>query len=363
MRKLLISVCALGVLALNVLEPCLQAQGNGSTRRARVQAEQTDSILAVRPPRSALFSTVPTGFLEVEEANSRATVSGGWHLTGVGWPNLTAKLEASTPLSDGDAPVSFGGHAGLSSGTTLTFSLTGTRWRLRAVAPDSMLKWCRNVQREARARGDTETLKEITCGRVSPDSLEQSMSDELYGRYLLETGWTEPWIFDVNGSVGRSTFQFLDANTFAPGSRDEYGWAVGADLGRYMGGMLWSGGIHYKTEHEAQPKAEICVPIGTEGAIRCRSGALGSPTETRAWTADFQMRGFFGRNARVGLNPSVEVDLEETSLEARLPIYFLANADGALVGGISPSYQSHAEEHWTLNIFLGLKAPLRMGLR
>lgn len=46
-----------------------------------------------------------------------------------------------------------------------------------------------------------------------------------------------------------------------------------------------------------------------------------------------------------------------------LPIYFLANESGALVGGITPSYSSHGEEHWGLDVFLGLKAPLAFGPR
>jgi hypothetical protein len=55
--------------------------------------------------------------------------------------------------------------------------------------------------------------------------------------------------------------------------------------------------------------------------------------------------------------------LRETELVARLPIYFLASESGALVGGITPSYSSHGEEHWALDVFLGLKAPLAFGPR
>lgn len=319
--------------------------------RDEVTAERTDSLdrhLTVRPPTVPLFGTAPAGFASVGpgEQKSTLTASGGFHLVDVGLPSFTAKLEATTPVTEGSKdPVTFGSLKGLGNGTNLSLSFTGSsRGGSPPTRPSELMEWCK-----AKKQQQPDPLAGITdCNQIDITIIEAD--EAAYREYLRISDWREAWLFDLTGTIARSDNKHLDPTTFQPAKLDRVSWSAGFNVGRFWHASLWSGGLGYKLNYKAQDKAEICAPLPGD-ALQCREAPLGPPDRQTGFVVNVQNRRFISRH--VGFNPIVSYDFAEDGIKIETPLYFVRDSSGSLVGGIGPAYQSRGDDKWSLRLFVG----------
>lgn len=262
---------------------------------------------------------------------------------------------------------------GLSTGTTASLSINNIVWEFGG--SEVAKKACMRLLQKGKLRKADGTAvdpdaslnldgEEVTWAAVCGDSggthrfnLLQS-DQERRLQSIIEKQDSRPILFEVAGEVGREDASHIDATTFESVSETNTPFSIGASIGTVLpSGTLMGVGIEYKSVYRAGNQAEVCVPVGTNGALQCRSGPLGMPTSREGAMLNAQVRRFLG--SRIGVNPQFQYAVSDGDWAINMPIYFAPDEDGGLVGGIVPGYDSETED-WTLQLTVG--AAFRLGL-
>jgi hypothetical protein len=322
-----------------------------------------DSLTNARPPGVPLYGNAPMGFVTATSENQVISVEGGIHIVTPFFSQGTLKLAGTAPLKEGKGPVNFAGLRGLGDGTTLSLSFGGgTRFGTVATRPSDRIAWCRTVKKEAADQGKPDPFPEIPADCSGMLDINMFYSSPLYREYLRTTNWQNPVLFELTGTLGRSSNSYLDATTFQPATEDRLSYSVGGTIGYLAGLSLWSLEAGYKVDYEAQSKAEICAPLAG-GALRCRSGSLGAPERAEGVVVTLQNRQLFPETSRlrnIGINPLLTYNVNDESVSLDFPIYFIGK-DSGILGGIAPGYSPAADQNFSLRVFLG-GTPFSFGL-
>lgn len=329
-----------------------------SLRRARVQ-----ETLSQRPPGVPLYGNAPMAFVTATTENQVITVEGGIHTVNPFLSQGTLKLAGTAPLGEGKGPVNFAGLRGLGDGTTISLSFGGgTRLGAVPTRPADRIAWCQAVKQKAAEQGKPDPFSGIPADCSGILDINMFYSSPLYREYLRTTNWRNPVLFELTGTLGRSSNPYLDATTFQPATEDRLSYSIGGTVGYLAGLSLWSLEAGYKVDYEAQAEAEICAPLAG-GALRCRSGPLGAPERAEGVVVTLQNRQLFPENSRlrnIGINPLLTYNVNDQSVSLDFPIYFIGK-DSGILGGIAPGYSPAADQNFSLRVFLG-GTPFSFGL-
>lgn len=332
---------ALAVLGWSATIAALHAQTQ-ETAHANLQ-----QMLVTPSPSAPIQSSVPVFFLEGNADKSEAHIQGGFRVTDDPiFGRLYATLGLSTPLSsDENEPSIFGDLGGLTGGTTLSLAITGQRWPWTSTAAQN-IEWCkRQVQNKRAAEGVTLEKCETDFDLAEVVGTDRSLEREFY----RELSTSQPLLYEVSARYQPEELKYLDATTFLPESLDRGSGSVGVSVGRFFANQLISAGYRYQVAYEEGPSAEICTPVGTAGALRCRKAPLGRPVRTESSVGSVQARGYFGHN--LAWNPHFTYRFKDQEWGVEVPLYFVPGESG-LVGGVTPGYNS-VDHKWTFTVFFG----------
>jgi hypothetical protein len=316
------------------------------SRQASAQTSR-DQFITIEttksPPAAALRSSLTSGFLEASKKDAKAVVSTGLNIEGTPL-NLQLRLGAQSPIGkDDDAEASVVDLKGLGDGTEVELALHGYWWAAPE-RPSRVVAWC-EVHKTAMSR-----VPDCTHLRIN------QVPDSLYGNFLKTAGWSNPVLFDIGWKVGRAKASYLEENTLKAGSFDKLAQSLGTDLGILLTSFgpfktaLLAGGYHYEVDFKKSSATQICTPYGTTAALRCRSAVIGRPKKNEGALLSAEMRAYF--NPRWAINPQFVRSQSERTWTLEMPIYFVPDGNGALIGGISPKYASDSKD-WELRIFVG----------
>lgn len=121
--------------------------------------------------------------------------------------------------------------------------------------------------------------------------------------------------------------------------QSDEGYGIGLNYTALLTNMSIIIGYSYERPFKAGQGQQICSPVGTSTSTTCSSAAVGAPVRTTAHIASLETRILFGSSLALG--PRVEYDTVAANLGVKLPVYFVADTDKILTGGI--------EVGWTKN--------------
>ncbi|HEX6369181.1 MAG TPA: hypothetical protein VF006_09625 [Longimicrobium sp.] len=339
-------VCGAAAVLLLVTAPLLSAQATEAD-----SAHITVQKVLVTPSATAgIRSSVPVFFLSGSAQKTEARVQGGFRLMDdPSFGRLHATVGVTAPLSEDEGEQTvFGDLGGLTGGTTLSLSVTGQRWRWDASAGERTA-WCERMKKKGRVASGADCvnfdLTAVTTG-----------NRELRRDFWLEVERERPVLYEISARYQPEEMRYLDAETFLPETLERSSGSVGVSIGRFLGTQLWSVSYRYESAYVEGPAAEVCVPVGVAGALRCRKAPLGEPVRQESSVGTAQTRGYFGRT--VAWNPRLTYRFADKEWGLEVPIYFVPGEAG-LVGGVTPGFNS-IDNRWTFTVFFG-KA-FRVGL-
>lgn len=305
-----------------------------SSRDALMETETTKS-----PPAGALRSILTSAFLEASTKETKAIATTGFDIQGAPW-NLKLRLSAASPLSKDDDGTSLVDLKGLGDGTEAELAFHGHWWKAPGKRPSDVIEWC------------TRRKAVPDCPHIRSNQIP----DSLYAEFLDASGWTDPVVFDVGWKVGRAKASYLEEGSLKAGSIDKLAHSVGTDIGVFFTGLgpfqtaLVAAGYHYELDYRKSAATQICIPYGTTGALRCRSAVIGRPKKDEGGLVSAEVRGYF--NPRWAINPQYVKSVDDGKWTIEMPVYFIPDAKGSLIGGISPKYASDSKD-WEIRVFVG----------
>lgn len=310
-------------------------------------------VTAPAPVLGATLRTVPAPVVylaagtEEKRARIEAEVA-AWSAGGSGFSRSHLVLAASAPLASGDEPTVLADLRGLGGATTVSATLNG--WTRGALGTTQAIEdWCLEARESRRLPADFQ------CGEKPGSVFDPAkLSDAMLAEHDVVAGGALRLLWAVAAEVGRQTVNYLREEDFSPDAEETTPWSIEGKIGTLVnaaGGInLVSVGARWQRSFEVGAPADICTPVGTGGALRCRNRPIGSPVESRASVLDAQVRRFLSRRLAINPHLSYAPDTGETGFE--LPVYVVANADGALIAGVTPSWNSEDEEV-RLTLFVG----------
>jgi hypothetical protein len=315
--------------------------------------EELQRTLVTPSAAAPIRSSVPVFFLAGSAQKTEAQIQGGFHLTDdPAFGDIYATLGLTAELSgQEDEPTAFGGLGGLAGGTTLSLSLTGQRWRWTNTSVDNTA-WCRRkVQEKRTPLGYTaDQCEDFDLTEVAAE--DESLEREFYH----EVSTDQPVLYEVSAWYRPEEMSYLDAESFLPATLERGAGAIGASVGRFFGNQLLSVGYRHEVTYREGPSAEVCVPVGGAGAIRCRKAPLGRPVRQRSSVGTVQARGYIRRT--LAWNPRFSYRAGDEEWDVEVPFYFVPGESG-LVGGVAPGYSS-VDGEWSFTVFFGKTFRVRL---
>lgn len=163
---------------------------------------------------------------------------------------------------------------------------------------------------------------------------------ELLRRFRKFTRDYVPWIWDlgVNIEGRRVRSDYLTPQLARDTLRDEQ-WGVGVDVVAITPSRRNAFALGASYGHDLKPGdvAILCPPSNGVDPVECVSGPLGAPAESAGFKVSAEARGQF---LRLGYSLRLEHNLATDRDIVDLPIYFLRNAEGALMGGLRFGWSS-----------------------
>jgi hypothetical protein len=299
--------------------------------RASVQQPQPEAALVLPQPQFTLVGE-----------RGKQTVSG---TLGVAVDDLNIDATFSGPISetaDEASPLTLGG---LQNGTSLRVGVSHgviTKRRLSAEDVDKISSFC-----EARGTPDD-------CDTTDMEPWERA-------RFIRLFMPTLPVFWGAHLTLTRTKFTYSVDEGLTDQSQSYTNQGGTFSLG-VLTPNLWFLAAHIEAQKFRKPAGsavEVCAPLGTSGAMRCRTTRLGAPTDPISTTL-LTLEGrriFVGRN--IGVNPRFSADLEEGTKVFEVPIYFLReqldaskNPIPSLNGGVSVGW--HSENGAEIRAFVGV---------
>jgi hypothetical protein len=155
-----------------------------------------------------------------------------------------------------------------------------------------------------------------------------------------------PWLFTLDGAVGRNRFKFSRTRVpYSSEGENHNDWSLGWTLGRYTPalGYVAASYDYERTWSAAGAPRQICSPVDSSTSLECRSFVVGPPEQGTQQVVNVQWRRFLS-GGKVAFNPMLGRDLEEDVTFFRLPVYFFSNDNGGLAGGARFEWRSDTRE-------------------
>ncbi|MDB4916621.1 MAG: hypothetical protein JWM95_4265 [Gemmatimonadetes bacterium] len=328
------------IIALVIAFP-LHAQMSASSARRSYEQD-----LSVAPPSASVTGTPARLFLSGDNANAVASFSAGAELYHEGGLTFNGILGGKVPLQKSADDATFASRDRLADGAEFTLTVHSVFWEPppSITSPLSLRKWCENNK--------PEEIPE--CGEVQLSQLSRAHNQQ----YKNASGFAQPMMLDIVGKTARATRQFLAGSTMLPDSLDATAWSLGADLARFMSTGLFPAGLisaggSYAVKYKAGKEGQGCVPVGTGGALQCRTAAIGAPKKKEGFNAHAELRAFLGDH--FAINPNYSYVRAGGTHSYAVPLYFIPAQKGGLIGGVEPAWDTD-DRRFGLRLFVGSAA-------
>jgi hypothetical protein len=342
------------VTTITILLSAAPGASAAAQERATNANEQNQSREAAREslkqpqPDGALIMPQPQFTLLAEKG--KQAVSG---TLGIALDDWNLDVTFSGPIGETDREASPLTLGGLQNGASIRFGFSqgniGRRW-LSSRDVDRISEFCDEQQ-----LGDDCDTTDMT-----PDQRAQFIR-------LLLPRVSVLWGVHVTLNREKFTFSTDDGLTDTSLSHTNQGFTGSIGL---LTSDLWFLAAHVerqKFRKAAGPAQQVCIPSGTQGAIKCRTTRLGAPSDTLDTSLlTLEGRRIFVRS-NVGVNPRFTADLEEDVQTFEVPVYFMReqgdpskNPVPGLNGGVSVGW--HSKNGAVVRAFVGVAFKL-IGLR
>lgn len=277
---------------------------------------------------------------------------------GVAAINDTVSLTFSAPSAkEGDTP--FATLDGLATGTKLEFEYSQSRRRVRAPTENDADPLVIQARAECARR---QPAYKPGCVRFDPDFIEEfftpAQADE-YDRNLARDALRTAWDWSARAAVGYDEFTYYPLATLAKTTDEEVSWSAGVGLTVYpfpRGSLAFD--LDYERSYDEGSKVTACpVPAPGATSVVCVPGPLSAPDLVDKVILATEARYLLplrdsGLVRNLGFAPRLEIDLESSELAFDLPIYFAADAEAGLTGGVRLGYTTE-EDEFILGLFIG----------
>jgi hypothetical protein len=161
-----------------------------------------------------------------------------------------------------------------------------------------------------------------------------------------------PVIVNAGASVGRNGFKYLDSVTLTSSSIARTDWSANVSVGRYSPGTGYVAvGYEYQQRFQGGSASQVCLPIGSTGALQCKNAVVGAPKENTLNIGSVEWRRFLpGGHAAVDVTVARDFDDEVTAVD--VPFYFISSPGGGLTGGARASWRSDTKDV-AVAVFIG----------
>jgi len=310
--------------------------GASSADKSRISAGKlhsvTDTSLA-----SPFIAATPVFNLESSSTETTANA-----LIGLQYSDFNFSVKFSGPVRKG-SPTTFADLDGLRNKSAVEFGAGYLLWRVE----DPAIALVPACERLARIKG-------VTRDKVDCSSLQAFRAAEReVGRPLVP--YIDPGnavFFTARVKVAREDFEFLTSDTLADGEERH-------TSSSFIAGVAWLArtstllGFNYRHEQAFAPAGdptEVCKPVGSTGALRCDEAIIGSPNEKNSELVQIEVRHFLTSN--LAISPRLTRNVTQSVTGFEFPMYFLANTDGGLTGGVNASWRSD-QRGPSISIFVG----------
>ncbi|WP_153067357.1 hypothetical protein [Steroidobacter cummioxidans] len=110
-------------------------------------------------------------------------------------------------------------------------------------------------------------------------------------------------------------------------------------------------GFQYERSYKAGKQTQICAPINGTTAMQCSNASMGAPVEKTSKIAFIEVRRMFSK-LPIAISPRIEYDTDESEFAVSLPVYLIADADGALTAGLKIGW-SGEDDDIGVGVFVG----------
>jgi hypothetical protein len=251
-------------------------------------------------------------------------------------------LTASAPLSDSDAATSIVQLSGLANKARV-----GAQWnwgRQTMPSPERANTILTALLQACGAKGPTAGSpvppNESGLAEAGCDLAKLTTGNPAVQNLLREYQRTA-WFASLKGEVGRQTFAFVDAVSFAGDSDTKYGAAGALTFGALVAptNVFVSLGLRLENSYADADRLALCPP-GTPGQSQgCPSKVVGPPMNTRRGVFEAEVRKYLPVRLRndhpIGVSAVLRRDWENKETSVEMPIYLVKDKKGGLSGGLS----------------------------
>jgi hypothetical protein len=200
---------------------------------------------------------------------------------------------------------------GLSTGSSGEIGVTYVQWsRLREEEIDRI---CRKDDKPDDC-GDTDI--------TSPHDRRQFL--DAFGQLF---------VFGARLRAAHNAFSFLDSASLEKRSEDhtDVSWVFYAGISRSWLGFLIAS-IQPGHQYKAGDEHDVCVPLGSQGALQCDTVIVGAPERTDRSLGQLELRRF-SADGRFAVSPRWTRDFKRKVSPVEVPFYFMSDPKkGTLTG-------------------------------
>lgn len=156
----------------------------------------------------------------------------------------------------------------------------------------------------------------------------------------------------LGATANRQKFSY--ASEGAPSKVDEdFKMGAGVELAytMIMNTAVLGAGLSYERSYKGGEETEICTPIGMTTSLQCAEAALVAPAEKKKRLGFIEYRRILKKPFKLGISPRLEMDLKNSDVAVRLPLYLAFDQKRAFDGGVALGW-SDAED-FSASIFIG----------
>jgi len=295
-------------------------------------ADVTPDVQAIAPPRAVTFT--------LTNKDKRATVGGNLRQG-----NLVVGAKLGAAVEEGVETIEFADLTGLNSGTTGEGSLTYLSWNPKT-DPEGLERICQQFR--ALQKGvKEEDVGPSTCTDrdfVAGPNVSATAAAKFKQLFLASVDVGQVWTYSLSVAGGRNTFKWVDRTALTDQSVIKTSRLTTLAIGHLTRRSDYFSISYGKgSKHKAGKAQQLCTPLATApAASTCRQAALDPPTESDTEIVALQARRFF--SGRFAVSPKVSRDIQSNKTQVDMPIYFLQNPKGGLVGGVNLRWSSDSKE-------------------
>ena len=184
------------------------------------------------------------------------------------------------------------------------------------------------------------------------EGLEKAGRSDLYDEFRSQL-WhpkAPKWTYGIEGSLGRSRFDFINPANLATTEQHEYPWTAGAYVGIVPAGInaLVSFEISRQRTYPSGSVSTVCPP--GQGPVVCFMGNLEEPMAREAFVLAVEARTEVGG---IGLSLRIAHDLEDGKTGVDLPLFLFRHRKSGFDGGLRLGYATGTDDAPSVGLFLG----------